>query len=243
MRHFVSVSAVAALGIAIVGLGLSQERPTAKDFRISLSVSPFAELRFRNGVTFADGKVVAKNPEELQRMFADHGANEIYARIATTQKYRIGVGDHSMDRGLERARMGKALNLPFDPELGLFNIYGDARCQPSPDFSDYAEIKIPRTWTSLTLDQMLPVLRLYGATAAGQILSTGVKVRIWDLDNEVEFGIAGVAVQPTPGGCDDTAGGPGWYKAPDAVDPAIGRTYEATRGPADRVAAGASVAA
>ena len=196
---------------------------TTKDFRISMSVSPFTELTFRYGLTFTDGRVTAKTPEDLQKIFASHGANEVYARIATTQKYRTGFGDHSMDRGLERARMAKALNLPFNPELGLFNIYGDVRCQPSPDFSDYPEIKVPGVWTSLTLDQMLGVLRLYGAAAARQIVATGVKVRLWDLGNEVEFGTAGVAVQPMPGGCDDTAGGPGWYKTPDGVDPAIGK--------------------
>lgn len=225
MRRFVSLPALAALAIAVCIPGLSQPRPPAPehDFRISLSVSPFAELRLRNGFTFTDGKLTAKNAEELQRMFAAHGANEVYARIATTQRYRTGFGDHSMDRGLERARMAKSLNLPLNPELGLFNIYGDVRCQPAPDFSDYPEIKVPGPWASLTLDQMLPVLRLYGATAARQILGTGVKVRIWDLGNEVEFGAAGVAVQPMPGGCDDTAGGAGWYRAPDKVDPAIGK--------------------
>jgi arabinogalactan endo-1,4-beta-galactosidase len=223
MQRLVKFAVLAAFGIGMAGIDSSQEPPPAKDFRISVSVSPFTELRFRNGTIFTDGKVTAKNPEELQKMFANHGANEVYARIATTQKYRTGFGDHSMDRGLERARMAKALNLPFNPELGLFNIYGDVRCQPSPDFSGYPEIKLPGTWTALTLDQMLPVLRLYGAIAARQILSTGVKVRIWDLGNEVEFGTAGVAVQPMPGGCDDTAGGAGWYKAPDRVDPALGR--------------------
>jgi arabinogalactan endo-1,4-beta-galactosidase len=200
------------------------EQPGDKEFRVSVSVSPFTELLFRSGITFTDGKVTARNAEELQRLFDSHGANEVYARIATTQKYRTGLGDHSMDRGLERARLAKALNLPFNPELGLFNIYGDVRCQPAPDFTDYPEIKLPGPWTSLTLEQMLPVLRQYGAAAARQIVGTGVKVRIWDLGNEVEFGTAGVAVLFMPGGCDDTAGGPGWYKAPDKVDPAIGKT-------------------
>jgi arabinogalactan endo-1,4-beta-galactosidase len=216
------LSAFWALAAVFLGLGTSQSRPPSKDFRVSLSVSPFVERLFNNGVTFTDGKVTATNPQELQRMFASHGANEVYARIATEQKYRLGPGDHSMDRALERARMAKALNLPFNPELGLFKTYGDIRCQPAPDFSDYPEITIPSVWTSLALDQMLPILRSYGAVAARQILSTGVEVRIWDLGNEVEFGIAGVAVHPMPGGCDDTAS-PGWYKPPDAVDPAIGK--------------------
>jgi arabinogalactan endo-1,4-beta-galactosidase len=152
-----------------------------------------------------------------------HGSNEVYARIATTQKYRTGSGDHSMDRGLERAHMAAALHLPFNPELGLFNIYGDIRCQPAPDFSDYPSIQLPGPWTSLPLDRMLAALQAYGAAAARQILSTGAAVRIWDLGNETEFGIAGVAVRPAPGSCDDTAGGKDWYRAPDAVDPAIGK--------------------
>lgn len=223
MRSITKFVVVAALMTGTTKLDFAQERTAVKDLRVSLSVSPFTELAFRYGISFTDGKVTAKNTEDLQRMFVSHGANEVYARIATTQKYRTGFGDHSMERGLERARMAKALNLPFNPELGLFNIYGDVRCQPAPDFSDYPEIKVPGPWTSLSLEQMLGVLKSYGAAAARQIASTGVKVRVWDLGNEVEFGTAGVAVQPMPGACDDTAGGPGWYKPPEAVDPAIGK--------------------
>jgi arabinogalactan endo-1,4-beta-galactosidase len=127
-----------------------------------------------------------------------------------------------MDRGLERARMAAALHLPFNPELGLFNVYGDIRCQPPPDLRDYPGIPIAKPWASLGLSEMTAALRAYGAAAARQIAATGVQVRIWDIGNEVEFGVAGVAVKPEPGSCDDTAGGAGWYRAPDAVDPAIG---------------------
>jgi len=169
--------------VSVTALSFAQASSPATPFRISISVSPFTEALFARGIVFTDGKVAANNPEELQKMFANHGANEVYARIATTQKYRIGNGDHSMDRGLERARMAAALNLPLNPEFGLFNIYGDIRCQPPPDFSDYTEIKLPGAWNTLRLDQMLPVLRLYGATAARQIMNTGVKVRIWDIGN------------------------------------------------------------
>lgn len=228
MRSAVTFSAISAIALTITALGFSHDRPQtrlpANNFRISLSMSPFTEMRLQNGITFTDGSLPAGTPLELQKLFAVHGANEVYARIATTQHYRIGNGDHSMDRGLERAGIAVRLNQPFNPELGLFNIYGDVRCQPPPDFTDYPEIKLPGPWASLTLDQMLPPLRSYGASIARQILATHVKVRIWDLGNEVEFGTAGVAVQPMPNACDDTAGGPGWYKPPDAVDPAIGKT-------------------
>lgn len=203
----------------------------AQDFRVSLSVSPFTEIVLASGLTFTDGKITAATVDDLQRLFVAHGANEVYARIATTQKYRTGFGDHSMDRGLERGRLAAALKLPFNPELGLFNIYGDIRCQPAPDFTDYPAIKLPGPWHTLTLDQMTAALRQYGAIAARQILDTGAHVRIWDLGNEIELGIAGVAVKPVPGSCDDTAGGPNWYHPADAVDPAIGKmTFQSIMG-------------
>lgn len=192
-------------------------------FRVSLSVSPFTDLLMSKGIVFTDGKQAARTPEELQQMFMKYGANEVYARIATNRKHTVGFGDHSLDHGLERARMARDLNLPFNPELGLFNVYGDVRCQPPPNFHDYPEIKVPGPWTSLTLSQMLPILRSYGTIVARMILATGVKVRIWDLGNEVDFGTAGVAVQPFPKGCDDSEGGPGWYRPPNNVDPAIGK--------------------
>lgn len=192
-------------------------------FRVALSVSPFTDLLLSKGIVFTDGHQTARTPEQLQRMFMKYGANEVYARIATNLKHTRGFGDHSLDLGLERARMAHHLKLPFNPELGLFNVYGDVRCQPPPDFSDYPQIKVPGPWTSLTLAQMVPILRSYGTIVARMILATGVKVRIWDLGNEVDFGTAGVAVQPLPKGCDDGQGGAGWYRPPDKVDPAIGK--------------------
>ncbi len=207
MRRFVCWACLCALPSAF-----------AQDFRVSLSVSPFTELVLDSGTTFSDGRINAATVEDVERLFVSHGANEVYARIATTRKYRTGFGDHS----LERARLAAHLRLPFNPELGLFNIYGDIRCQPAPDFSGYPEIQLPAAWAALTLDQMAAALRAYGAAAARQILATRVQVRIWDIGNEVELGVAGVAVRPEPGSCDDTAG-KDWYQAPDAVDPAIGR--------------------
>ncbi len=193
-----------------------------QEFRVSVSVSPFTEMVLKTGSSFTDGRITATTVEGVQRLFVNHGANEVYARIATTQKYRKGYGDHSMDTGLTRARMAASMGLPFNPELGLFDIYGDIRCQPAPDFTDYSSIRLPGPWASLTVDQMATTLGEYGAAAAKQILATGVRVAVWDIGNEVEFGVAGVAVRPQPGGCDDTAG-KDWYRAPDRVDPAIGR--------------------
>jgi len=200
----------------------SMSSSSAQAFRVSLSVSPFIETVLETGTTFTDGAMTATSAEELQRVFVAHGATEVYARISTRQHVVHGAGDHSMDRGLERARLAAALKLPFNPELGLFDSYGDIRCQPPPDFSDYG-IALPGAWASLRLDQMTAALRAYGAAAAKQILATGASVGIWDLGNEVEYGVAGVAVRPMPGGCDASAGATGEYHAPDAINRAIGQ--------------------
>lgn len=109
----------------------------ARAFRISLSVSPFTEAIVKSGVVFTDGKIEAKTPRELQRLFMKYGATEVYARIATSRHFTLGAGNHSLDLGLARARMAQSLHLPLNPELGLFKNYGDVRCQPPPDFSQY----------------------------------------------------------------------------------------------------------
>src|SRR6185437_2654252 len=188
MRPFVSV-VVAWCAV------LAAARPVP-EFRVSVSVSPFVETVLRAGVRFTDGAHTAGTTEELERLFVSHGANEVYARISTRQSLVRGAGDHSMDGGLARARLAAALHLPFNPELGLFGSYGDVRCQPPPDFSDYRDIVLPGAWSSLTLEQMKSALRAYGAAAAKQIAATGATVDIWDIGNEVEFGVAGVAARP-----------------------------------------------
>ncbi len=69
---------------------------------------------------------------------------------------------------------------------------------------------------------MLPILREYGAIAAREIVATGVDVRIWDLGNEVDFGMAGVVPKPFPNACNDSEGS-NWYQPPDGIDTEIGK--------------------
>lgn len=174
-------------------------------FRTSLSVmTPFSEgVLAQAAVT--DGEVTARTLSELQRLYERHGATEVYNRIST--KKAAG--------SLARARLAHDLGLPYNPELGLFGTYGDAATyQDSPDFSDYPSIRLPGSWITLTIDQMVGPMRQYGALAAREILATGAQVNYWDLGNEVENGIAGVAVYPLF----PTAN----YRPPINVDPLIG---------------------
>lgn len=207
--------------MAAAALAIAPLRSAAEPFRVSLSVSPFAASVLQDGVVYTDGRMTARTLAQLQRLFVAHGANEVYARICTLHAPTGRPGDPSMDTGLRVAEMAKSLGLPFNPELGLWKTYGDSGLQPSPDFSDYPQLAYRGPWTSLTVDQMLPILRAYGALAAREILKTGVRVRIWDIGNEVDYGLAGVAIPPRPHEGDDE-NGPNWYRPPNAVDPAIG---------------------
>jgi arabinogalactan endo-1,4-beta-galactosidase len=182
-------------------------------FRVSLSVSPFTEAVL-GAVALADGRRRASMVREAQRLFNRHGATEVFMRVATLRNARDADAEYGFARAIERARLAANLGMPLNPELGLWAIYGDITHQPPPDFSDYPSIQLPGPWLSLTLAQMEDALRQYGALVARQILSTGVDVNYWDLGNEVEWGVAGVAIRSF-----NQAG----YSSPTAIDPAIGQ--------------------
>jgi len=202
-------------------------------FRTSLSVMPSSEEVLAS-CALTDGVYTARTVAELQKLYMRHGATEVYQRIATLRGGpKPPLKDLGWSHGLERARLARDLGLPFNPELMVSAIYGDgATYQIPPDFRDYPDIQLPGPWLSLTLEQMLPPLRQYGAEVAQQILATGVRVNVWDIGNEVESGVAGVALRTRPPNGGKPPGTPRSldavlpptpdYQPPDRVDPAIG---------------------
>ncbi|WP_428487099.1 glycosyl hydrolase 53 family protein [Rhodopila sp.] len=232
MKNLLRVACLLLVSMTAVQAGQAREQ----GFRASLSVSPYTEMVIRKGMIFTDGATRAETTEQLERMFRAHGGTEVYTRVATRWRTQPGNGDYSLDRALERAVLAKALGLPFNPELGLFSIYGDIRGEPAPDFSDYPLITVPGAWHTLTLEQMVSALTAYGSSVSRAILNTGVRVLIWDIGNEVEFGVAGVAPRPQDPSLFNQLGG---YQSPDRIDPEIGRMSEETllkMSEADRIA-------
>lgn len=193
-------------------------------FRNALSVSPFTDAMFRAGYTFEDEQGnKASDIEELQKLFVKHGSSEVFVRIATARKrYSLEASDHSLDTGLECARLAAKFGLPLNPEIALFKYYGDVSGQPAPDFSEYPEIKATKPWEQLTIDEMTALLRQYGELVAKELMATGAEINVWDIGNEVDFGIAGIAIQPFLHGIESEMG-LDWYRAPDAVNPEIGK--------------------
>jgi hypothetical protein len=215
------LSLAAATGAAVSLIHPDSARAAARpavrsSFRTSLSVSPFTEaVLARTALT--DGTRTARTPIEVQRLFAAHGAGEVFVRVATRRVATDNDAEHGLNRALQRAALARKLKLPLNPELGLWNVYGDISHQPEPDFAAYPTIRLPGPWTSLTIDQMARALSQYGTLVAAQILATGAQVNVWDIGNEVEFGLAGVGIRSL------TTSTAYWtYSPPDAVDPAIG---------------------
>jgi Glycosyl hydrolase family 53 len=216
-RAFLGSVAGVGAAVALPAWPAIAETPAGRQhgdrFRVALSVSPFTETVL-GSLELTDGSTPTRTVTDVQRLFNRHGASEVFVRVATRKHARLVDAEYGISRTLERARLARDLGMPLNPELGLWAVYGDIRDQPPPDFRDYPSIQLPGPWSSLTLPQMEGALGQYGALAARQILATGVQVGHWDLGNEVESGIAGVAV-PSFGTTN--------YSPPDAVDPAIGQ--------------------
>ncbi len=186
-------------------------------FRVGLSVSPQSErLQADAGFCYSDGEREARDLAGLQRLYVAHGATEVYARVATTRHTAAPGGSGTLGQALARARMAAELDLDFNPEFGLWETYGDIGGQPGAAFDQFSELGPVPPWETLTADQMEAVLRDYGAIVAGEVLATGARVVSWNIGNEVDFGVAGVAPRPP----EHRASA---YRPPDRIDPEIGR--------------------
>lgn len=206
----------AVLAGATAALAALRAEAAAAGFRNVLSVGINAEQTLAKGVAFTDGVRVARDLEGLQRLFIAHGASEVYARIGTNRTAAGGPVETSLARGVERARLARRLGLALDPEIGLWLVYGGL-----PDFSEYPEIAPPAPWDRLKIEQMVPILRRFGGIVARELLSTGVRVNVWHLSGD-ERGIGGVTLPRLGPFGRETP-----YRAPNGVDPEIGRVVVA----------------
>ncbi|MGG1617742.1 glycosyl hydrolase 53 family protein [Paenibacillus sp. NRS-1781] len=174
-------------------------------FRMALSVSPFSGSAFNNRYTYSAGELTATNREELEKMYISAGATEMYARIATKRyptKDNLVNGEedsnanyHTLEQGLELARLAAKLKIPLNPEIMGAYTYMDMERQQAPNFEEYPEIyalQKGKPWEELTLDEMNVVLKAYGKFVATKILKTGATVENWNIGNEANFGFAGV---------------------------------------------------
>ncbi|MBQ4365905.1 MAG: glycosyl hydrolase family 53, partial [Clostridia bacterium] len=180
---------------------------TSETFRMALSLSPFSLPQFEKGYTFRVGDKTASTPEELQTIYREKGATEMYCRIATKRhvtdedvtdgKPDSNANVHTFDQGIALCKIAAKLNIPINPEIMCAYTYMDMETQQAPRFEEYPEIyalQNGKDWSELTLDEICTVLEAYGAFIGEAILETGCTVNDWNLGNEANFGFAGISL-------------------------------------------------
>lgn len=210
---FVLVTLIAIIGIRILSaqffyseLGYAPVKNDDK-FRMALSVSPFTKTAFENGYSYEFNDKIITNIEELEKMYIENGATEMYVRIAT-KRHVTGTDEtdgkpdsnanvHTFDQAMELCKLAAKLNIPINPEVMCAYTYMDMETQQAPRFDEYPEIytlQNGKEWSEMSLDEINVVLKAYGKFLASEILKTGCKVDNWNLGNEANFGFAGVSL-------------------------------------------------
>ncbi len=172
------------------------------NYRVALSLGQGVEETLKSGYIFKHGDTIASNQKELQQLYINAGANEMFVRI-NTKRYNDGdlsvdpehAELHSLETGLNMCKIAADLDIPINPEIMLAYTYMDSFSQQAPNFKDYPELNKPnKPWSEYTLEEMNNVLTQYGELVASELLSAGCEVKYWNLGNEANFGFGGVNV-------------------------------------------------
>jgi len=182
---------------------------TDENFRMALSVSPFTAKSINEGYTYEFNSTISeiKTVQDLEKLYLERGATEMYVRIATkrhvtNEDTTDGEPDsnanvHTFDQAIELCKVAAKLNVTMNPEVMCAYTYMDMEKQQAPRFEEYPEIyklQNGKQWEELSLDEINVVLKAYGKFLATEILKTGCKVKNWNLGNEANFGFAGVSL-------------------------------------------------
>ena len=180
---------------------------TDEQFRLALSLSPFSSKSIKEGYTYEYNNKQINNMKDLENVYIEKGATEMYVRIATKRSVTpddITDGEkdsnanvHTFDQAIELCKIAKELNIPINPEVMLAFTYMDMEKQQAPRFNEYPDIyklQNGKDWSELSLDEINIVLKVYGKFLAKEILKIGCTVNNWNLGNEANFGFAGVSL-------------------------------------------------
>lgn len=151
---------------------------TQQEFRNALSVSPFTATAFNNGYTYEyEGKQIG-SIEDLEKLYIEKGATEMYVRIATKRYVtseditdgEIGTNAnvHTFDQAIELCKLAAKLNIPINPEVMCAYTYMDMEKQQAPRFDEYPELyalQNGKEWSELSLEEINVVLKAYGKSA------------------------------------------------------------------------------
>ncbi len=159
---------------------------TDEKFRYALSLSPFTSKSINEGYTYEYKGDQINTMKELEQLYIEKGATEMYVRIATKRSVTqedIADGEkdtnanvHTFDQAMVLCQIAADLNIPINPEVMLAYTYMDMEKQQAPRFNEYPEIyklQKGKDWTELSLDEINVVLKAYGKFLATEILKKG----------------------------------------------------------------------
>ncbi|OUM60669.1 hypothetical protein PIROE2DRAFT_13486 [Piromyces sp. E2] len=169
---------------------------TDEEFRMALSVSPFTSKSISEGYTYEYNNTQITTVEDLEKLYINKGATEMYVRIATKRhvtKEDITDGEvdtnanvHTFDQAIELCKIAAKLKIPINPEVMCAYTYMDMEKQQAPRFEEYPDIyklQNGKDWTELSLDEINVVYRNF----------KNKLYHNWNLGNEANFGFAGVS--------------------------------------------------
>ena len=199
MLNIVLLCSLIILGIRILiaqlyysDLGFNVVK-TDEKFRYALSLSPFTSKSINEGYTYEYNGEQITTMKDLEQLYINKGATEMYVRIATKKSVTsedITDGEidtnanvHTFDQAMVLCQIAKDLNIPINPEVMLAYTYMDMEKHQAPRFHEYPDIyklQKGKDWTELSLDEINVVLKAYGKFLAKEILSIGCTVNNWN---------------------------------------------------------------
>ena len=112
---------------------------TDEKFRYALSLSPFTSKSINEGYTYEYNDKQINTMKELEQLYIERGATEMYVRIATKRSVTqedITDGEkdtnanvHTFDQAMVLCQIAADLNIPINPEVNQ-----------APRFNEYNEI-------------------------------------------------------------------------------------------------------
>ena len=113
---------------------------TDEKFRYALSLSPFTSKSINEGYTYEYKGKQINTMKELEQLYIEKGATEMYVRIATKRSVTqedIADGEkdtnanvHTFDQAMVLCQIAADLNIPINPEVSIY-IYGHGKTTSS----------------------------------------------------------------------------------------------------------------
>ncbi|MFP3466392.1 glycosyl hydrolase 53 family protein [Leifsonia sp. SIMBA_070] len=163
------------------GVSVTKVDGLAPDFAMGVDVSSVLSLE-ESGVVFRDD---SGRPADLFAVLAQHGVNSVRIRVwndpfddSTGQGY--GGGNVDVSRAVEIGKRAAAAGLSVDVDFQYSDFWADPGRQLAP-----------KAWQGFTVDQTATALHDFTVSALNRFSAAGVDVKLVQIGNETNNGIAG----------------------------------------------------